>query len=75
MKLVREEPPVVDLDSGYYKLIRDFDARFANGAPSLRECDRLAVHGDVTFGRGVTIRGSVELEGPLRIEDGSVLGG
>ena len=28
-------PPVVDLDDDYYKLLRDFDARFPGGAPSL----------------------------------------
>ena len=45
-------PPVVDLDDEYYKLLRDFDARFPDGAPSLVRCERLAVEGDVTFGRG-----------------------
>ena len=35
------------------------------------------VHGDVTFGRDVAVRGAVELnaEEPLRIEDWSVLEG
>ena len=28
-------PPVVDLDDDHYKLLRDFDARFPAGAPSL----------------------------------------
>ena len=28
-------PPIVDLDSAHYKLLRDFDARFPGGAPSL----------------------------------------
>jgi UTP--glucose-1-phosphate uridylyltransferase len=68
-------PPVVDLDDEYYKLLRDFDARFADGAPSLVECERLAVEGDVTFGREVVVRGAVSLTGPRRIEDGSVLEG
>jgi UTP--glucose-1-phosphate uridylyltransferase len=69
--------PVVDLDSRYYKLLRDFDARFPDGPPSLRECERLLVEGDVVFGGAVVVRGAVELrqEGdePLRIQDGSVL--
>src|SRR6185312_4260487 len=38
MVLVRSEPPVVDLDSEHYKLIRDFDAHFPAGVPSLKEC-------------------------------------
>jgi UTP--glucose-1-phosphate uridylyltransferase len=69
----REEPPFVDLDSEYYKLIRDFEARFPAGPPSLVDCDRLVVEGDVTFGRGVIMRGSVTARGPARIEDGTVL--
>jgi UTP--glucose-1-phosphate uridylyltransferase len=69
----REEPPFVDLDSEYYKLIRDFEARFPAGPPSLVDCDRLVVEGDVTFGRGVVVRGSVAVRGPARIADGTIL--
>jgi UTP--glucose-1-phosphate uridylyltransferase len=69
--------PVVNLDSAHYKLLRDFDARFPAGPPSLADCERLVVDGDVVFGRGVVVRGSVELRQdgsePLRIEDGAVL--
>ena len=72
-------PPFVELDSRFYKLVRDFDERFAAGAPSLVECRRLAVAGDVAFGRGVVVRGDVRVEhdgeGRLRIEDGAVLEG
>jgi UTP--glucose-1-phosphate uridylyltransferase len=71
----REEPPFVDLDSEHYKLIREFEQRFPGGPPSLVECDRLVVTGDVTFGRGVVVRGSVTVEGPARIEDGATLSG
>jgi UTP--glucose-1-phosphate uridylyltransferase len=38
-------------------------------------CERLSVSGDVTFGRGVVVRGVVSVEGPARIEDGAVLEG
>jgi UTP--glucose-1-phosphate uridylyltransferase len=69
--------PVVNLDSAHYKLLRDFDARFPAGPPSLAECHRLIVDGDVVFGRDVVVRGSVEVhqdgEEQLRIEDGAVL--
>jgi UTP--glucose-1-phosphate uridylyltransferase len=75
MKLARGEPPVVDLDSDHYKLIRQFDAHFPKGPPSLRDCDRLTVEGDVVFGAGVTVRGSVRIEGDQRIGDGAVLEG
>ncbi len=70
-----DEPPVVDLDDEYFKLLRDFEARFPAGAPSLVGCARLAVHGDVTFGAGVVVRGSVAVEGPARVEDGTILEG
>src|SRR5215211_920358 len=68
-------PPVVDLDDDHYKLLRDFDARFPGGAPSLVACERLAVEGDVTFGRAVVVRGVVTVSGPRKIEDGAVLEG
>jgi UTP--glucose-1-phosphate uridylyltransferase len=68
-------PPLVELDSQHFKLLSDFEARFAAGPPSLAECERLAVEGDVSFGRDVTVRGSVIVEGPGRIEDGTVLRG
>ncbi|MEA2213144.1 MAG: UTP--glucose-phosphate uridylyltransferase [Solirubrobacteraceae bacterium] len=54
--------PYVELDPRYYKLIDEFERRFPSGPPSLREADRLVVHGDVTFGAGVVVRGAVELE-------------
>ena len=75
----RDGPPVIDLDADHFKLIRDFDARFAAGPPSLVGCERLAVEGDVAFGRGVVVRGSVKVAqegaGQLKIEDGTVLEG
>jgi UTP--glucose-1-phosphate uridylyltransferase len=69
----RDGPPVVDLDDDYYKLLRDFDARFPAGAPSLVEAERLSVEGDVRFGRDVVVRGTVTVTGPSEIEDGTVL--
>jgi adenosylhomocysteinase len=52
-------PPDVVLDPSYFKLVHDFEARFADGPPSLIRCDRLEVRGDVSFGAGVTVRGTV----------------
>jgi UTP--glucose-1-phosphate uridylyltransferase len=75
----REAPPVVDLDTDVYKLLPDFEERFASGPPSLVEAERLTVAGDVAFGAGVVVRGAVTIEhrgdGRLRIEDGTVLEG
>jgi UTP--glucose-1-phosphate uridylyltransferase len=72
-----EDLPYVELDSEYYKLLDDFERRFPDGAPSLREAERLVVHGDVTFTRGVRVRGAVELEAPepMRIDAGATLEG
>ena len=69
--------PFVDLDSDYYKVLDEFERRFPHGPPSLIEAERLVVHGDVTFGAGVVVRGAAELDAaqPLRIDDGAVLGG
>jgi UTP--glucose-1-phosphate uridylyltransferase len=75
MRLAAEEIPVVRLDSDYYKLLAEFEQRFPAGPPSLVECRRLTVEGDVTFGRDVVVRGEVRVEGPGRIEDGEVLEG
>jgi UTP--glucose-1-phosphate uridylyltransferase len=70
-----ERLPYVELDSRYYKLLDEFERRFPDGPPSLREAERLVVDGDVTFGADVIIRGAVELHAqePRRIEPGSVL--
>ncbi|HEX8083826.1 MAG TPA: UTP--glucose-1-phosphate uridylyltransferase [Solirubrobacteraceae bacterium] len=65
--------PLVELDPDYYKLIADFDARFPSGPPSLVEASRLRVVGDVLFGAGVVVRGSVTVSGPRRVADGEVL--
>jgi UTP--glucose-1-phosphate uridylyltransferase len=67
--------PLVTLDDEHFKLVRDFEAHLPGGPPSLVACDRLVVRGDVSFGEGVVCRGTVEVEGPARIEDGAVLEG
>jgi UTP--glucose-1-phosphate uridylyltransferase len=71
----REQPPVVSLDPEYFKMLGDFEPRFPAGPPSLVECERLTVSGDVTFGADVVVRGAVKVEGPRRIPDGAVLEG
>jgi len=72
-------PLVVNLDPDSFKLLPGFEERFAQGAPSLVDCEHLTVRGDVEFGRGVVARGRVEIdrsgEGRTRIEDGAVLEG
>ena len=61
------QPPVVSLDKAHFGMLRDFEARFPAGAPSLRDCVRLEVRGDVTFTGPTTVRGSVVVEGPAEV--------
>jgi UTP--glucose-1-phosphate uridylyltransferase len=71
-----EALPLVELDKRYYRVIDEFERRFPAGPPSLREAERLVVDGDVSFGAGVIVRGSVELHEPepRSIAAGTVLG-
>jgi UTP--glucose-1-phosphate uridylyltransferase len=71
----RARLPLVDLDSDHYKLLADFEERFPHGAPSLVDCERLTVEGDVRFGRDVVVRGEVTLRGPREIANGELLEG
>jgi UTP--glucose-1-phosphate uridylyltransferase len=71
----RSSAPLVSLDDDFYKRLRDFDERFAAGPPSLVEAERLEVVGDVRFGAGVVVRGSVRVEGPRELDDRAVLEG
>lgn len=57
-------PPAVKLDPAFYKRWSDFAARFPAGAPSLLECEALAVEGDICFGEGVVISGRVTVRNP-----------
>jgi UTP--glucose-1-phosphate uridylyltransferase len=69
--------PFVGLDPSVYKLVGEFDKRFPEGAPSLREATSLTVEGDWTFGRGVAIKGDVSLDrrsSAQRIPADAVLG-
>jgi UTP--glucose-1-phosphate uridylyltransferase len=75
VRAVADPIPVVELDSDQYKLLADFERHFQHGPPSLRECRRLTVKGDVSFGRDVVVRGEVALQGPLEVPDGAVLEG
>lgn len=68
------DAPYVDLDPSYFKILTDFDERFAAGVPSLRAADRLQVRGDVHFGKDVVITGEADLDGPQQVPDGTSLG-
>jgi UTP--glucose-1-phosphate uridylyltransferase len=77
--VLHQEPeavPFVDLDKPY-KLVAGFDARFPDGVPSLKDARSLVVHGDWTFGGGVTVVGEAvvgEKGSSGRVETGTRLG-
>ena len=50
--------PLVKLGDNHFAKVKEFLGRFAT-IPDLLELDHLTVSGDVTFGRGVSLRGTV----------------
>jgi UTP--glucose-1-phosphate uridylyltransferase len=77
LRLAVDAAALVDLDPRYFRTITDFDARFAAGAPSLREAASLVVRGDWTFGSGVVVTGQARLDdlgAPAVVADGTRLG-
>ncbi len=53
------QPPVIDLDNKYYKLLPDFEAAFPHGAPSLVNCESLKVTGKKIFPAGLVLERKV----------------
>ncbi|RJS46381.1 UTP--glucose-1-phosphate uridylyltransferase [Nocardioides cavernaquae] len=69
--------PYVGLDPDFFRFVGEFDKRFPDGAPSLREATSFVVDGDWTFERGVQVKGEVALQKPdvaRRVAAASVLG-
>ena len=67
---------VAELDPKYYKTIHQFEQRVSQGAPSLRQAQRLVVHGDWTFGADVVVKGEVTLADAgvaSQVPDGALL--
>jgi UDP-N-acetylglucosamine pyrophosphorylase len=54
-------PPLVKLDDRY-KFVDAMDTLIPNGVPSLKDCTKLVIQGEVEFAAGVTIRGSVTIK-------------
>ncbi|MFP4034260.1 MAG: UTP--glucose-1-phosphate uridylyltransferase [Desulfovermiculus sp.] len=76
----RSHPDIeVDLDPQFFKKVDQFESRFPQGEPSLLDCIRFIVKGDVLFEADVVCRGEVEVrnERPAqqRVEKGSILSG
>jgi UTP--glucose-1-phosphate uridylyltransferase len=54
-------PIRIALDPLYFGHLEQFDQRFADGVPSLIDCESLTIKGDVAFEGDVTIRGCVTI--------------
>lgn len=52
-------PPVIELDPEHYKLMEQFDAKLADGVPSLIRCRELKVTGPVAFSAGNVFAGKI----------------
>jgi UTP--glucose-1-phosphate uridylyltransferase len=77
LEQVASDVPYIDLDDDFYKLVGDFDQRFPEGAPSLKDATSLHVSGDWTFGPKVVVEGDVSLSSTSaqRIDEGTRLSG
>ena len=72
-------PILVTLDNSCYQLIDDMEARFPDGVPSLIDCERLTIVGDIKFGANVSLSGDVGLTNlsgrQVEIKDGTTIDG
>merc|ERR1711948_234745 len=55
------EPPIVKLDDRY-KFVDAMDTIIPNGVPSLKDCTKLKIEGEVEFSAGVILKGSVTIK-------------
>ncbi len=72
-------PLLIDLDEGYYKRIDQLRERFIHGAPSLIDCESLSIKGNVYFGKGIVVKGNVDIVNQsthkVYIPDGTIITG
>jgi UDP-N-acetylglucosamine pyrophosphorylase len=71
LKLAAAKQPIINLDQRYFKMVNEFEARFLADVPSLKECEKFILKGDVKFGENVVIKGNVEYftEKPVILEN------
>jgi UTP--glucose-1-phosphate uridylyltransferase len=73
----KADTPQVKLDPKFYKKIDSLEKRFAEGIPSLVDCDALNIEGDVKFEKNVTIKDSVVIKNTVQsqkvVKEGAVI--
>jgi UTP--glucose-1-phosphate uridylyltransferase len=69
----------VSLDDRYYRKVDDLDRHFPHGPPSLIDCQRFRIEGDIHFGGEVRVVGEVALVNasgsPAFVPNGAILKG
>merc|ERR1719420_1387825 len=67
--------PTIDLDGKKYKMVPQLDNCTPSGVPSLKECKKLTVKGEVVFSEGTTFIGEVTVKNtskdPLTLPKGT----
>ena len=58
------QPPAIDLDPKYFKLVDQLDASLAGGVPSLKDCRGLVIRGPVAFSSENIFQGDVSITNP-----------
>merc|ERR1719420_521693 len=56
------DAPTIDLDSKKYKMVPQLDKCTPKGVPSLKQCKKLTVKGEVVFSAGTTFIGEVTVK-------------
>jgi UTP--glucose-1-phosphate uridylyltransferase len=73
---VSEETPIIRLAGKWFKGVEEYQKR-VKGSISLADLDHLTVHGNVFFGKNITLKGTVIImaseEGCIHIPEGSIL--
>jgi UTP--glucose-1-phosphate uridylyltransferase len=59
---------LVELDTKFYKMIDQLEERFPAGIPSLIDCERFTVKGDMKFGKGTVAKGVVYINNQTGIQ-------
>merc|ERR1711904_472217 len=58
--------PTIDLDSKKFKMVPQLDKCTPNGVPSLKQCKKLTVKGEVVFSAGTTFIGGHAAQGDVQ---------
>ena len=71
--------PEITLDREYFGTVDRMSERFNSGIPSLKECRRFSLEGDISFGKDCSVIGNVTVANhtaiPYTVPDGTVLTG